>query len=130
MKQLKHIHLIFGIIVLVTFTLTGQYMHHKYNHLIDMPLTERALFRAGHIYILLFSLVNLSLGAYLRSGYKKYKRFTQVIGSTLIIIATFIIVYSFFTELPTSNIERPISRNGIYLLLAGVLFHSIPEKKV
>ena len=40
------------------------------------------------------------------------------------------IIVSFFTELPTAIIERPISRYGIYLSLAGVLFHLFPEKKL
>ncbi len=74
MEKLGHIHIITGITVLIIFLLTGQYMHHKYDHLANMLLTERALFRTGHIYILLFSLINLSLGAYLKPGHKQYTK--------------------------------------------------------
>ncbi|MFK8060166.1 MAG: hypothetical protein AB8B78_08765 [Polaribacter sp.] len=106
-------------------------MHYKYNHLIDMSLTERALFRSGHIYILFLSFINISLGSYLTFGKTKFIKTCQVIGSFLIIISTILIIYSFFKELPTNKIERIISRFGIYFALAGTLLHSISnfEKK-
>lgn len=125
MKNLKKIHLFFGFIVLIIFVLTGQYMHHKYNHLIDMPLTERALFRAGHIYILFSSFIHISLGTYYKQENNKLKKRFQLIGSVLLITSTILIIYSFFTELPSNKIERIISRFGIYFALAGILFHSI-----
>ena len=34
------------------------------NMIKDMELMNRALFRAGHLYILLFGLINVSIGAY------------------------------------------------------------------
>ena len=100
-------------------------MHHKYNHLVDMPLTERALFRAGHIYILFLSIINISLGSYLSIGKTKAVKIFQIIGSVLIVTSTLLIIYSFFKELPTNEIERLISRFGIYFALAGILFHSV-----
>lgn len=124
MKNFKKIHLIFGFTALITFLLTGQYMHHKYNHLIDMPLTERALFRAGHIYILLCSLIHIVIGTYLKISNLKLNKTLQIVGSIFLFISTFILIYSFFTELPTNQIERLFSRFGIYFALAGTLFHS------
>lgn len=125
MRFIKKIHLYFGFLVFVTFTLTGQYMHHKFNHLIELPLTERALFRAGHIYILFVSLIHISLGNYFTPGKSKFTKACQLTGSVLLILSTIFIIYSFFTELPTNKIERTISRFGIYFALAGAFFHSI-----
>ena len=56
--MLGKIHFIGGIIVIIIFLLSGQYMDHNFNHRHDMELMNRALFRAGHLYILLFGLIN------------------------------------------------------------------------
>ena len=102
-------------------------MHYKYNHLQGMPDLERALFRAEHIYILLISLVNLGLGTYLTTFKSKILTIFQLIGSLSITTASVLMVYSFFTELPSQIIERPISRNALYLILGGVLFHAFTQ---
>ena len=123
MLKLKNIHLYGGILIIIIFLLTGQYMHHKFNHLQDMELMSRALFRAGHLYILLFGLINTSLGSYYKSSNNKYLIKLQVFGSALIICASILIIYSFFTELPTNQIERKLSRLSLYMVLAGVSAH-------
>ena len=65
--MLGRIHFYFGITIVLIFLLTGQYMHHQYDHLKNMQLMNRALFRAGHIYILLFGLINVALGINFKS---------------------------------------------------------------
>lgn len=123
MSILKKIHLFGGILIVIIFILTGQYMHHKYNHLEGMELMSRALFRTGHLYILLFGLVNVSLGAYYKISKKKLFKTIQLIGSLLIIASSVLIIYSFFLELTTEEIERPLSRYSLYIILAGVSIH-------
>ena len=105
-------------------------MHHGYDHLVGMPDLERALFRTGHIYILFSGLIHLVLGSYLKVGATKIKRLTQGMGSLLLIAATALLITSFFIELPSDEIERILSRYGIYFTLAGVLLHAVPEKKL
>lgn len=123
MHVLKNIHLFGGILIIFIFLLTGQYMHHKFDHLKNMELMSRALFRAGHLYILLFGLINIALGAYYRFSNQKNLRYLQVLGSILIIIASILIIFSFFTELPAKQIERIVSRYSLYIILAGVSIH-------
>ncbi len=123
MLILKKIHLFGGILMVIIFILTGQYMHHKYNHLQDMDLMNRALFRAGHLYILLFGLINASLGAYYRISQNKFIRRIQLFGSLLIIASSILIIYSFFTELPTEQMDAALSRFSLYIILAGVSIH-------
>jgi len=118
-------HFYFGLTIFMVFLLTGQYMSQYYNHLADMELMQRALFRAGHLYILLFGLINLSLGAYYQSAKNKTYQYIQLAGSTIIIFATGLCIYSFFTELPATQIERPLSRLSLYLILAGSLIHAL-----
>ena len=61
--MLGKIHFVFGILVILLFLGSGQYMDHYYGHLRDMELMNRALFRAGHLYILLFGLIHVALGS-------------------------------------------------------------------
>lgn len=124
MNYLKGFHLVFGFIILIVFLMTGQYMRHQI-HVGDMELGPRALTRAGHIYILLASLLNLALGAYLKISQRNFIKIFQVIGSILIIIATGLLIYSFMTEVPRTDIERHYSRLALYGLLAGTLCHSV-----
>ena len=123
--MLGKIHFYFGIVVVIIFVLTGQYMHHNYNHLRDMEAMSRALFRAGHLYILLFGLINASLGIHFQISSNGLVKKIQLFGSFIIFIATFLIIYSFFTELPTDQIERPVSRVSLYLILFGVSVHGL-----
>ena len=128
MKYLKAIHLIIGITVFLVFLYTGQLMRHQY-FVGEMEGIQRALYRTNHLYILLFGLINLSLGNYFSLGVWSIKKLTQIIGSVLVLIATFLVIYSFFVDLPAVGIERPHSRNALYLILAGILFHTIPDWK-
>ena len=123
--MLGKIHLILGILIVIIFLLTGQYMHRYYNHLQDMELMSRALFRAGHLYILLFGLINTALGSHLKLSKEKWIKLTQQIGSTMIFIASFLVIFAFFKELPAERIERPITRYSLYLILLGVSIHGL-----
>ncbi len=117
------VHLFLGIIVVIVFVLTGQYMHRYFNHLQDMEMMQRALFRAGHLYILLFGLINMGLGAYWRNVKRRSLRALQLLGSMVILLATSMIVYSFFKENPSMHIERSIARFSLYFILFGVSCH-------
>ncbi|WP_298779672.1 hypothetical protein [uncultured Polaribacter sp.] len=123
--MLGKIHFYFGIIAVIIFLLTGQYMHHNFGHLKDMELMNRALFRAGHLYILLFGLINISLGTHFKISEIIFIKRVQQFGSTIIFMATFLVIYGFFTELPTEQIERPLTRNSLYLILFGVSVHGL-----
>ena len=123
--MLGKIHFFIGIAIVLIFLLTGQYMHYTYNHLQDMELMQRALFRAGHIYILLFGLINMTLGINFQSSNRVLIRKTQLFGSVIIFIASFLVIYGFFKDLPTKQIERPITRISLYLILLGVSMHGL-----
>lgn len=123
--MLGKIHFYFGIIIIIVFLLTGQYMHHNFDHLKNMELMNRALFRAGHLYILLFGLINVSLGSHFKISEMRFLKIIQLFGSVIIFSATFLVIYGFFTELPTDQIERPLTRNSLYLILFGVSVHGL-----
>ncbi len=119
------LHFYSGILIVVLFLLTGQYMHHQYDHLRDMELMQRALFRAGHLYILLFGLIHIALGINLHSVQIPFWRPVQWLASVITFAATGLVVYAFFTELPPTHIERPLTRYSLYMILAGISLHGI-----
>jgi len=122
---LKKLHFIGGILLLIIFILSGQYMQHGFNSLQDLDLFERMVFRAEHIYLLLGSLIHISIGTYFRPQPGKPQKYIQIFASLLMFLATASFHYSFFHEMPTSEIERPFSRMGLYLMLAGVSLHGL-----
>lgn len=121
--MLGKIHFFFGILVVIVFVLTGQYMDRFYNHLQDMEPMQRALFRTGHLYILLFGLINASLGAYFKRVKNGVWSKIQLVGSIIMLFATCSIIYSFFTELPPVEINRPIAAYSLYAILLSVTIH-------
>ena len=127
MKWIGTLHLIFGFLMFITFLLTGQYMDRNFNHLADMADLPRALMRAQHLYILLAALINMVLGGYLTVSKDKLVAAFQIFGSLMIVAATLMLTYSFFTELPSERIERPLCRMALYTMLAGGLGHGIPN---
>src|SRR5262245_24213124 len=65
-SYLRRAHLIAGLAALVIFPLTGAYMRFYLADEFAASDRLRFSFRANHIYILLSSLIHISLGAYLR----------------------------------------------------------------
>ena len=127
MNWIRVSHLLFGFIMFIVFLLTGQYMDRNFNHLIDMEDLPRALMRAQHLYILLAALINIVLGSYLTVSKDKLIMSFQILGSLLIVGATLLLLYSFFEELPTDHMERPFCRYALYIMLAGVFGHGLPN---
>jgi Ni,Fe-hydrogenase I cytochrome b subunit len=121
MIKLKRLHYWIGLIGIISFLLTGQYMGHFYDHLKDLPDGMRMLFRSGHIYFLMASIINLILGVYLTPFTENRKVVLQFISSTIIILAPILLLIGFFTEAHMQNLVRPYSRIGIYALFGSSL---------
>lgn len=122
---LQKLHFYGGIIFLILFILSGQYMGAYYNHLQGMEDIQRMIFRAEHIYLLLTSLIHLAIGSYIHLHKQKSLKYLQMFASGLMFLASLLFILSFFKDMPTANIERPLSRAGLYVMLAGVASHGI-----
>lgn len=62
---MKRIHFWVGVVGMLAFVCTGQYMHIFHNHLEGMADAPRMLYRSAHIYLLLSSIINLAAGVYI-----------------------------------------------------------------
>ena len=121
---LKGLHLIIGLLALVTFLLTGQYMRYHIHHLMEADDRLRFSLRGNHIYILLSALINLGLGAYLHLSFVRWKAYAQRIGSLLVLAATVLIVLAFFFE-SKASLERPYTFWAAVMFIAGTTLHII-----
>jgi hypothetical protein len=124
---MKRLHLWFGCAVLIGFILTGQYMDRYHDHLRGMPDLPRMLYRSRHIYILLAGLLNVGIGAYLRTHQQRWRQLLQITGSGIIMVATILLFIAFFYEPQYPGYITPWSRWGLYLIVAGTLSHLFSE---
>lgn len=124
MHRLRTIHLSIGALAVIAFLLTGQYMHWVHNHLHGMPDGPRLFYRSTHIYLLWSSLLNLLLGAYLVRPQQLVLRHAQTGASLAVLAGPFLLCTSFFYELFTPALLRPMGRLAIFLALGGVLAHA------
>lgn len=122
---MKKFHLLFGVVTVIVFLLTGQYMDRYHNHLHGMPDGMRLLYRTRHIYILLAGLLNLGIGTYFRYRVSRAHRVIQLLGSTLIVVATILFAVGFFYEPHLANLQTPLSHWGMYAIAAGTLLHAL-----
>ena len=120
---MKKVHLIFGILVLMIFVLTGQYMDRHFNHLVGMPDAPRLLYRTRHIFILFSGLLNLALAASCTTRFELRQRILQTLGSLLIIGASILFIVAFFYEPRLQDLDTPLSHRGAYMIAGGTLFH-------
>ena len=120
---MKRFHLIFGVLVLVVFLLTGQYMDRFHYHLMYMPDGPRMLYRTRHIFILMSGLLHLGIGSYFRYHAGKARRTLQIVGSILITIAPVLFTIAFFYEPHLADLNTPLSLLGMILIATGTLLH-------
>ncbi len=120
---MKRFHLIFGLLAVVAFLLTGKYMDSYLEHLRGMPDGPRMLYRTRHIFILLAGLLNLGIGAYFRPRALPERRIIQMLGSVFIVLATVLFVAGFFYEPKLADLNTPLSHWGMYAIFAGTFLH-------
>jgi len=123
--SVKRFHLIFGLLLVIIFLLTGQYMDRVHNHLQGMADGPRMLYRTRHIYILLSGLLHLGIGSYFRYRSERVRRILQLLGSLLITVAPIFFIIGFFQEPQLTSLYVPLSKYGIILVAIGTLLHLV-----
>ena len=122
---MKKAHLIFGVLIVVGFLLTGQYMDKFYNHLDGMADGPRLLYRTRHIFILLSGLLNLGIGAYFTYRIQPWARTLQLLGSLFIFAASLLFLIAFFYEPAMANLHTPLTHWGTYTIATGAVLHGL-----
>jgi hypothetical protein len=122
---MARVHHALGLAGLLMFLGTGLYMDVSLDHLQGMADAPRVLYRSGHIYILLCSLMHLLLGAYVTPRESAPGRGAQYVSTAALAAALALFVYGFWIETPQAQIERPMTRAALELSLAGTLLHCL-----
>ena len=120
---MSYAHLIFGSLVFITFLVTGKFMRWDFPEKSAIPPEFRILMRSRHIYILLSALIHIVLGVYLQIHKETLQKYLQYSASVLLFAGTILLIYAFFYETYTAHGFSEFSRNGLYLSLAGTIFH-------
>ena len=122
---MKRYHLIFGVVMLVAFLLTGQYMDRFHEHLRNMADGPRMLYRTRHIFILFSGLLHLGIGTYFSYRFDTKRRLLQIVGSLLITVASVLFVVAFFYEPHLTHLYAPLSKAGVIMTASGALLHAL-----
>ena len=121
---MKRLHLIFGVLVVLVFLLTGQYMDFQDPKVREMTDEgTRMMFRSRHIYLLLAGLINLGVGVYFTYHRASWRKTLQIVGSVLILLAPLLMTAAFFYEPPLKGLQRSLTLPAIVALFAGVFLH-------
>ena len=121
------LHLAIGIVMFIIFVTTGKFMRIDFPDKEAIPQELRLLMRSRHIYILFSALIHLALAAYMTPRSRTPAKVLQYAGSAFLIAASGLLVWAFVTETYTLQHFSDISRNGIYLSLAGVGLHLLSK---
>lgn len=122
---MKYLHLIFGILLFIVFAVTGKFMRWDFPDKEIIPQDLRILMRSRHIYILFSALIHLVLGVYLQISNKTWRKALQMLGSTLLIAASGLLIWGFIYDTYYAKTFSDVARFGIYFSLGGVGFHLI-----
>lgn len=123
MILIRRLHLALGLLTLIAFVLTGQYMDRYHGHLHDMAPAPRLLFRSAHIYLLFSGLLNCAVGMVGLPPPETWRRVLVVIGSLILLTTPALFLLAFFKEPWLEELARPYARPAIYGSAAGVLLH-------
>lgn len=129
MSALKPLHFAAGLIGLIAFVLTGQYMSIFLHGMAGIADGPRLLYRSSHLYLMWSALVNLLVGVYFTPAETRGARLAQAISSLFLLAGLPLILAGFFIESPADNLSRWYSGMANYLALAGVLSHVLASHK-
>jgi len=95
---MRRVHLILGLLGVVTFLITGQLLKHHSPPVRMLTPDIYMMYVSRHIYLLGAALVNLVLGLYLREYSQGWRRTLQRIGSVLIFLSVLSLLMAFISE--------------------------------
>jgi hypothetical protein len=126
MKILSYGHFVLGILVVIHFAITGQFMKYNYFSIAESDILVRMMLRANHIYILFAGLAHLLL-SFALDGKKPH--FLHFLASLILIVATVFLNISFYIDpieqlsLLGNDLGRVMTNYSVKGILAGTGFH-------
>jgi hypothetical protein len=126
---LRKIHLWFGWFMVLAFVLTGQYMRRVIQPMMEADPTFRFSMRANHVYLLLFGLAHLLMGAYFQPLEPTSRARLQQVGSVSLVLASLIALAGFLVE-PKVGAERPVMLAAMVIAATSTGLHLLAVSKL
>ncbi len=122
------IYLFIGLLSLYFFTWTGKYLLSTYPDKPTIEIGFRVMLRSRHIFLLLISLVELGIGAYIQQCQTRTFLIIQWLAFICVILSHILFIYAFFFEVePTHIPNTPALHYATYILLAGIILHVLTK---
>jgi len=116
---MKKIHLISGLVMVLIFVLSGQYLKMTLPPFEGVMDGNRMMWRASHIYLMMSAVVNVVAGMYYQPFTSVLAVWAQKIGSISVIASQAVLLAAFTIEPAQNDIERLYTVFGCLLLLFG-----------
>ena len=122
---MKRLHLVVGVLTLIVFILTGQYLSRAYPHMADMDSGLRMLLRSRHLYIMLGGAdwYAHGLGQTRQTG--GWRAVEQQSGSVLLLAGPALFILGFFIQAPRGDLNAPLAPFGLYAVFGGIMLHLV-----
>ena len=123
---MRRLHLAVGILVVIAFLATGQFMRRHEPPMAALEDGLRMMYRSRHIYLLGSGLVNLMLGLYPHARVAGWRRITQALGSVLLLASPILLLMAFLNE-PGLGVRADLWQGsfGLFAMFGGSMLHAI-----
>jgi uncharacterized membrane protein YfcA len=109
-----------GVAMVFAFLGSGAYMHFQLHHLHGTPDTQRMVYRASHINMLLIGALNIASSRRTRSG-EHWAIAADRLAAMLAIVAAGFFVAAFIREPLYAHLYRPWTRVAVYCTFAAAM---------
>lgn len=124
--MIKKSYLIFGIVTVIIFVATGQYLLRCFPDKEKLDLTFRVMQRSRHIFILLSGCTLAAIGIYFQPSNNKLSYIIQLVATLILFSTNLLFIYCFFYEVDIAFIpSTPLLHIATYSFLAGIVLHAI-----
>jgi len=114
----RKLHLMIGTLGLFLFVLQGQYMARVLG-VPDLPDVQRMLYRSAHLYLMIACAANVCAGYFMDAAH--YRGLLLKLCSAALLLSPVLLLLSFFTEINTASIDRPMLSIALYILFGAAV---------
>lgn len=116
---MKTIHFISGLLIILIFIGTGQYLKFTLPPFDGTLDGNRMMYRASHVYLMMSGAINMIAGCYFTQFKTSIQIWAQRIGSIMILLSQPVLFLAFVIEPANNMVERTYTISGCLLLLGG-----------